>query len=217
MLILFYIDIYMNYITYYSEIDDYAKFIEELKKINFLYAKYVECKQKKSIFRGLITYNRLPGNTIRKIDDIYAKRDDGNDKNSKYYYTSHNPNKGFLEKWMSDRGFNANYLTPQYFDSFLVNVTCKSRVPLNRKIFSQQEQFKAWGLNVIPQGWSHAVRWGGSFNENYAHQSDGIPNSNDVSCGIGLQARTFSAGDAINCCQSTTGTNSSMGFKWFIR
>ena len=136
---------------------------------------------------------------------------------SKYYYTSHNPNKGFLEKWMSDRGFNANYLTPQYFDSFLVNVTCKSRVPLNRKIFSQQEQFKAWGLNVIPQGWSHAVRWGGSFNENYAHQSDGIPNSNDVSCGIGLQARTFSAGDAINCCQSTTGTNSSMGFKWFIR
>lgn len=77
----------MNRITYYSEIDDYAKFIEELKKINFLYAKYVECKQKKSIFRGLITYNRLPGNTIRKIDDIYAKRDDGNDKNSKYYDT----------------------------------------------------------------------------------------------------------------------------------
>jgi hypothetical protein len=71
-------------------------------------------------------------------------------------------------------------------------------------------------LNIIPQGWNHAVRWGGSFNENPGHW-DGLPNSNDVSCGIGLQARNFSAGDAINCCQSSTGTNASMGFKWFIR
>ena len=38
-------------ITYYSEIDAYPKFIEELKKINVLYTKYVECKQRKAFFK----------------------------------------------------------------------------------------------------------------------------------------------------------------------
>ena len=62
-------------ITYYSEIDAYPKFIEELKKINVLYTKYVECKQRKAFFKRFITLNPLPGNIIRKIDDIYSKRD----------------------------------------------------------------------------------------------------------------------------------------------
>ena len=62
-------------ITYYSEIDAYPKFIEELKKINVLYTKYVECKQRKAFFKRFITLNPLSGNIIRKIDDIYSKRD----------------------------------------------------------------------------------------------------------------------------------------------
>jgi hypothetical protein len=74
-------------ITYYSDVGDYLKFIEELKKINFLYTKYVECRQKKAWFRGLITIDPLPGNTIRKIDDIYANRNVGySDTINKLFY-----------------------------------------------------------------------------------------------------------------------------------
>ena len=137
---------------------------------------------------------------------------------STYIYTSKNnrDNSTWVQRWMRDVGLGGTYMQPQYFEQSIVNVTCKLRAPLNRRIFSQQEAFKAWGLNVIPHGWNHAVRWGGTFNENEGPW-DGIPNTNDVSCGIGLQARNYSAGDAIGCCQSTAGTNASMGFKWFIR
>jgi hypothetical protein len=138
--------------------------------------------------------------------------------NSYYGYTTTNQsNLRWVQDVMRANGFyGAMYFSPKDFEELFVTVTCKRRAPLNRTIFSHQEHFKAWGLNVIPVGWNHRVRWGGSFNENPGHW-DGLNYSNDVSCGIGLQARNFSAGDAINCCQSTTGTNASMGFKWFIR
>jgi hypothetical protein len=136
---------------------------------------------------------------------------------STYAYTSSNRgNVEWVKNWMRDRGFSGYYITPEYFEEYFVKVTCSQKGALNRRIFSHQEEFKSWGLNIYPQGWNHAVRWGGSFNENPGLW-DGLPGSNDVSCGIGLEARNFSAGDAINCCQSSTGTNASMGFKWFIR
>jgi hypothetical protein len=136
---------------------------------------------------------------------------------SNYVYTTTNQNNlEWVKRWMIDRGYLGTYITPDEFRIWNIEQSCIRKSPLNRLIFSQQEEFKAYGLNVIPQGWNHAVRWGGSFNENPGHW-DGLPSSNDVSCGIGLEARHFSAGDAINCCQSTRGTNSSMGFKWFIR
>ena len=136
---------------------------------------------------------------------------------SNYVYTTSNQgNLEWVKRWMRDRGYLGAYISPKEFAVWIVEQSCKIKPPLNRIIFSQQEEFKAYGLNIIPQGWNHAVRWGGSFNENPGYW-DGLPRSNDVSCGIGLQARHFSAGDAINCCQSTRGTNASMGFKWFIR
>lgn len=138
--------------------------------------------------------------------------------NSYYAYTTSNQsNLQWVKDVMKAHGLNGTYVSQKDFDQFFVEVTDKKRSPLNRKIFSHQEEFKSWGLNIRPVGWNHKVRWGGSFNENPGHW-DGLPWSNDVSCGIGLEARSnFSAGDAINCCQSTTGTNSGMGFKWFIR
>lgn len=133
---------------------------------------------------------------------------------STFFYTTTNTGRlDYVRSYLKNKGW---YLSPSYFDQYLVDVTCKKRNPLNRKIFSHQEQFKAWGLNFVPGGWNHAVRWGGSFNENWGWW-DGIPNTNDVSCGIGIQAKNYSAGDAIICCQSSAGTNRSMGFKWFIR
>ena len=140
--------------------------------------------------------------------------------NHSYIYTSLNDNLGYVGQRMRDvewyYGGGQVYVQPKYFDQYYINVTCTARVPLNPKIFSRQDAFKAYGFNVVPLGWAHSVRWGGSFNENLSHR-DGVPDSNDVSCGIGLQAHNRSAGDAIGCCQSSTGTNAPMGFKWFIR
>jgi len=157
-------------------------------------------------------------NTKMSLLDFFKPNERSADGNSYYGYTTSNQtNLQWVIDVMRANGFvGGKYVSPKEFEELFVNVTCKKRAPLNRTIFSHQEHFKAWGLNVIPIGWNHRVRWGGSFNENPGDW-DGLNYSNDVSCGIGLQAKDFSAGDAINCCQSTTGTNASMGFKWFIR
>ena len=93
--------------------------------------------------------------------------------------------------------------------------------PCNLKIWSSQNQFYSFGFNVGPDIkneasraiWPHRVRWGCSFNEN----GDSLPTTNDVSGGIGMECRSYSAGDAISCCQSTVGQNKNFSFKWFIR
>ena len=140
--------------------------------------------------------------------------------NHSYIYTSLNNNLNYVKQRMRDvdwyYGGGEVYVEPKYFDQYYINVTCTQRVPLNPKIFSRQDAFKAYGFNVVPLGWAHSVRWGGSFNENLSYR-DGVPDSNDVSCGIGLQAGGRSAGDVIGCCESNKGTNAPMGFKWFIR
>jgi hypothetical protein len=68
-------------------------------------------------------------------------------------------------------------------------------------------------INIYIENWAHRVRWGGTFNEN----GGSLPTTNDVSGGIGMEQRSYSAGDAIGCCQNTTGLNKSLSFKWFIR
>jgi hypothetical protein len=93
--------------------------------------------------------------------------------------------------------------------------------PCNIKIWSTQKQFYSFGFNVGPvidteaarKSWPHRVRWGCSFNEN----EDSKPTSNDVSGGIGMEARGYSAGDVIGCCHDTKGQNKNFSFKWFIR
>jgi len=93
------------------------------------------------------------------------------------------------------------------FENYVVKTSYHPRA------WSQQNTYKAYGFNVVPYNWNHKARWGATFNEN----GDGLPTSNDVSGGIGLSNRAWNAGDIIGCCQSSTGTNSRMGFKWFIR
>jgi hypothetical protein len=84
----------------------------------------------------------------------------------------------------------------------------------SNKIWSRQEEFQAFGFNIIPFGWNHKVRWGGTFNEN----PGGIPDSNDVSGGIGVSAFNWNAGNTPTCCESSPGVaRKQMGFKWFIR
>lgn len=76
--------------------------------------------------------------------------------------------------------------------------------------FSKQPGYMFYGFNY--QGnTSHKVRWGVSWN-NEADQ-----NTNDVSVGIGLSARSYSAGDAYGCCGSFEGINRSARVEMYIR
>jgi hypothetical protein len=85
--------------------------------------------------------------------------------------------------------------------------------PYNNLVWSTQSEFLSYGFNIYIKNWNHRVRWGGTFNEN----GGSLPDTNDVSGGIGMEHRDYSAGDAIGCCQNTTGVNKSLSFKWFIR
>lgn len=86
-----------------------------------------------------------------------------------------------------------------------------------KHVWSRQDAYRAFGFNIsskIGRGWGlHRVRWGATFNEN----GDGLPTSNDVSGGIGLEHCPWNAGDCLGCCESTRGSRKQMGFKWFIR
>ena len=150
--------------------------------------------------------------------DFYSPRPGFPRGYSNYIYTTQTTNnlQNVMNFVNTYSGAGGTYIGYEEFNRFFTDVTCVNRSPLNRKIFSHQEAYKTWGLNVIPLGWNHKVRWGATYNENYGYW-EGVPNSNDVSCGIGLENRNYSAGDAIGCCQSTAGTNASMGFKLFVR
>jgi hypothetical protein len=109
--------------------------------------------------------------------------------------------------------------TNSEYQSMIYNVDTKG--PCNIKIWSTQDHFYSFGFNVGPViaeeasrvHWPHRVRWGCSYNEN----GDSKPTTNDVSGGIGMECREYSAGDGIGCCHATVGQNKHFSFKWFIR
>ena len=76
--------------------------------------------------------------------------------------------------------------------------------------FSKQSGYMFYGFNYQGNA-SHKVRWGVSWN----NETD--QNTNDVSAGIGLSARSYSAGDAYGCCGSSTGINRSARVEIYIR
>lgn len=131
---------------------------------------------------------------------------------SYFIYTSQNTDKKGVENWMNSyRLYGGNYINYSDFENYLTNATWNRRLPLNTKIFSHQNGFKAYGFNVKPTNYmNHLVRWGAIYN------NEQLPDTCDVSGGIGLNT-SYSAGDYLGCCESVRGINASMGFKWFIR
>ena len=122
--------------------------------------------------------------------DFAAGYNNGKAENEKY-------DPAYITKY-DKNGFNA-YVIEEWY---------------NNKIWSRQEEFQAFGFNIKPFNWEHKVRWGGTFNEN----GGGVPDSNDVSGGIGVSAYGWSAGNTPTCCESHPGVAvKQMGFKWFIR
>lgn len=76
--------------------------------------------------------------------------------------------------------------------------------------FSRQGGYMFYGFNYIGNA-SHKVRWGISWN-NETDQA-----TNDVSAGIGMSARSYSAGDAMGCCETNLGINRSARVELYIR
>ena len=80
----------------------------------------------------------------------------------------------------------------------------------NGSYWSSQGGFQFYGVNYTGNG-GYRVRWGWAWN------NEGDQGSNDVSGGIGMDQRSYSAGDVINCCQVNSGVNRSMRFMWFVK
>jgi len=148
--------------------------------------------------KGWVWYESPFYNGSLSLKDFYAQG-----KEHFYYYSSGNYN--------FSSGKDAKFVVPLSdtdFTNYILERAYKSTV------WARQEHFKAYGFNIQPIRWSHAVRWGGTFNEN----PGGVPDSNDVSGGIGVQAINWSAGNVPICCQSRSGVGlKQMGFKWYIK
>ena len=157
---------------------------------------------------GWTWFDYLRNNPKLSLKDYFAT------SKSQFYYYSSGRNYDFVSDYNKrnpSKQYDNRYirrLSKSAFDEYIINRD------YSNKIWSRQEEFKAFGFNIIPFGWNHNVRWGGTFNENYG----GIPDSNDVSGGIGVSAFNWNAGNTPTCCESSPGAaKKQMGFKWFIR
>lgn len=154
-----------------------------------------------NLCRGWVWIHMNFYNNSLSLKDFYAQG-----KEQFAYYSSGNHN--------FTNGKDARYvlsLSKNEFKQKILNGV------YNEKVWARQEEFMAYGFNIRPYGWSHAVRWGGTFNENWG----GVPNTNDVSGGIGVQAAGWNAGNVPICCEFNTGVRNvgykQMGFKWYIK
>jgi hypothetical protein len=119
------------------------------------------------------------------------------DSNYNRFFTN-TRNDAIIIKMETKRAFDEMYIDKVY----------------SKKYWSWQEEFKSYGFNISNSITSHKVRWGGVFNENQG----GVPDSCDVSGGIGLSSRSWGAGNSPSCCEADPSVQiQQMAFKWFIK
>ena len=142
-----------------------------------------------------------------------------NKRNFLYTCRSQNANEiSNLQTYMKNNAVGGKYMLYSDFQKFVIGNSSRRKgysdvPPYNSLIWSTQSEYLSYGFNVYSTNWKHKVRWGGTFNEN----ATSIPDSNDISGGIGMEYKDYSAGDGLECCPATTGVNKSLSFKWFIR
>lgn len=76
--------------------------------------------------------------------------------------------------------------------------------------FSSQPGFAFYGFNYLGNV-NSKLRWGFTWNQ------EADQGTNDVSSGIGLNARSYSAGDIYGCCGNYTGINRAARVEMYIR
>ena len=145
------------------------------------------------------------------------------DKSVFIYYSSGAYNLTIQENYdkKSQWNINKNLFANKWSDTIIIRASSKQEFQAyvfdrfySKNHWSRQEEFQAYGFNITTQMWDHRVRWGCVFNEN----PGGIPDSCDVSGGIGLSNYKWSAGNGPRCCESHPGAQlRQMGFKWFIK
>lgn len=76
--------------------------------------------------------------------------------------------------------------------------------------FSSQPGFAFYGFNYLGNA-NSKLRWGFTWNQ------EADQGTNDVSSGIGLNARSYSAGDIYGCCGNYTGINRAARVELYVR
>ena len=125
-------------------------------------------------------------------------------------------------------GVNAGRITPIRFfsgSSKLFIQDAKTWNGWQSGIFSSQSDVRFYGFNFLNTPAWAGSRWGFGWNENGGGlYPNGDMGSDDVFGGIGMKTITwgsgtngYSAGDAISCCQDSTGLNRSARVEVYIR
>ena len=90
--------------------------------------------------------------------------------------------------------------------------------PAGVGVFSGQTDVRFFGYNYVSDANNNRARFGFGWNENGGGLYPvGNSGSNDVTGGIGLDSRAWSAGDGVSCCQNQTGVNRQMKFELYIK
>ncbi len=120
--------------------------------------------------------------------------------------------------WLQNNFYDGNRVTPIWL---WANV--------NRRFFGDALSYCGWGSGIwatqndirfYGYNWTDNMnaRWGFGWNENggglYPY---GYTGSDDVSGGIGMSYNSYSAGDAISCCNNRGGYNRSMRVELYVR
>jgi hypothetical protein len=116
--------------------------------------------------------------------------------------------------WLEKNVLGGNALTTFFANTSQTQLS-RTRGTQWANKFSSQSGFQFYGFNYAGgNGWNGVdvrVRWGFGWN-NETDQS-----SNDVSGGIGMGKNSYSAGDAISCCQDVTGFNRSARMEIYVK
>jgi len=84
--------------------------------------------------------------------------------------------------------------------------------------FSRQVDVRFYGFNFRNNPGNQRTRWGFGWNENGGGLfPNGNMDSDDVFGGIGMNFGSYSAGDAISCCQNVTGMNRTARVELYVR
>lgn len=129
--------------------------------------------------------------------------------------------------WMQKNFYGGSRIVPITFFNTVSNYFIQDAKTFNgwsNGVFSSQTDVRFYGFNYSnTPGWAK-TRWGFGWNENGGGLwPNGDMNSDDVWGGIGLNTTNWggdtgiSAGDAISCCQDTTGINRQARVEVYVR
>lgn len=172
------------------------------------------------------TYSSNYWTTVNTLNPTNVSRNDSNAKyNTMNYFPAKDifavfpditnggsiPSSSIGWTWLQNNFNSGNRITPiSFFSGGQTYISPPSSFSGFGSPWSAQGGMTWYGFNYT-QNASNPVRWGFGWNNEADH------NSNDVTGGIGVGRPSYSAGDAIYCCQTQTGINRSARVEVYVR